>query len=77
MALETPSQSPDINPIENLWELLDKKVRETTNTSKSHLKERLQEEWTTIPSNLLKNLVSSVPHRLQTVIKAKDLHTKY
>lgn len=75
--LETPPQSPDINPIENLWELLDRKVRETPITSKSHLKERLQEEWAEIPSSLLENLISSMPRRLRMVIKAKGMNTKY
>ncbi len=50
---------------------IDRKVRETTITSKSHLQEQLQEEWTKIPSNLLKNLVSSGPHPLQRPSKQR------
>ncbi|GFX54210.1 transposable element Tcb2 transposase [Trichonephila clavipes] len=41
--LETPPQSTDLNPIENLWMHLDTEVREKNVTSKENLKEKLQE----------------------------------
>lgn len=75
--LETPSQSPDCNPIENLWDYLDKKIRTSPINSSFHLKQRLQEEWANIPCDYLQKLVSSMPKRLNAVIKAKGLHTKY
>ena len=75
--METPPQSPDCNPIENLWDYLDRRIREGPITSISHLKERLQEEWLKIPSSYTQNLVSSMPRRLKSVIQAKGLHTKY
>lgn len=43
--LKTPLQSPDINPIEHLWDVLDKRVREHYMTSKRQLKELVQAEW--------------------------------
>ncbi|GFU94402.1 transposable element Tcb2 transposase [Trichonephila clavipes] len=39
--LETPPQSPDLNPTENLWMHLDTEVREKNVTSKENLKEKL------------------------------------
>lgn len=75
--LETPPQSPDLNPIENLWDYLDKKIRQSSISSKTQLKERLQEEWNKIPPDFMKNLVSSMSRRLAFVIKAKGFTTKY
>lgn len=75
--METPPQSPDCNPIENLWEYLDRKIRERPVSSIANLKIRLQEEWKRIPGEYLQKLVLSMPRRLEAVIKAKGLHTKY
>ncbi|GFX19309.1 paired domain-containing protein [Trichonephila clavipes] len=46
--LETPPQSPDLNPIENLWMHLDTEVRGKNITSKENLKEKLQEVCSSI-----------------------------
>lgn len=75
--LQTPPQSPDLNPIENLWDYLDRAIRTTPITSRAHLKQRLQEEWDRIPVSYLQKLVASEPQRLRAVIQAKGLHTKY
>ena len=49
--LEWPSQSPDLNPIENLWAELKKHVRARP-TSLTQLHQLCQEEWTKIhPTN--------------------------
>ncbi|GFU32396.1 uncharacterized protein TNCV_3611651 [Trichonephila clavipes] len=40
--LETPPQSPDLNPTENLWVHLDTEAREKNVTSKENLKEKLE-----------------------------------
>lgn len=75
--LDTPPQSPDCNPIENLWDYLEDRVRETPILNKEHLKKRLQEEWCKIPLDYIRNLIFSMPRRLEAIIKAKGMHTKY
>lgn len=75
--LKTPPQSPDINPIEHLWYLLDLKVRKNKISSKAVLKETLAEEWRKIGQDVTQNLVSSMPRRLQAVIDANGTVTKY
>lgn len=75
--IDTPAQSPDINPIENLWSYLDDKVRQHSISSKAQLKQILLEEWRNIEPNFCKKLVDSMPNRLKMVIKNKGLHTKY
>ena len=43
--LQTPPQSPDLNPIEHLWDGLERRIRHRKITSKAMLKEVLQDEW--------------------------------
>lgn len=75
--LKTPPQSPDINPIENLWHLLDLEIRKHKISSKDDLKRLLLQEWHKIPNSTTKTLVSSMRKRLQAVIDAEGMHTKY
>lgn len=75
--LDHPPQSPDLNPIEHLWEYLDKKVRERHISCRDDLKAALQDEWSKIPPDFTKKLVESLPRRLEAVIKSKGRQTKY
>lgn len=56
-----PPQSPDLNPIELLWEEMDRRVRLKGPTSKSHMWEILQESWNEIDPNTLRKLVEKMP----------------
>lgn len=70
-------QSPDLNPIEHLWEYLDRQIRKRTITSLDSLKSTLLEEWLEISPEVTTKLVESMPRRLEAVIKTKGKHTKY
>ncbi|GFX61274.1 transposable element Tcb1 transposase [Trichonephila clavipes] len=43
--LHTPPQSPDLNPVEHLWGLLERKIHQHNISSKDMLKSALKEEW--------------------------------
>ncbi|CAK9796647.1 Transposable element Tc1 transposase [Anthophora quadrimaculata] len=75
--LDWPPQSPDLNPIENLWSILDRNVNKTGVTNKNNYFNTLQRSWESLDINYLHNLVESMPRRLAAVIKAKGGHTKY
>ena len=44
-----PPQSPDLNPIEMVWDELDRRVEEKQPTSAQHMGELLQDSWKSIP----------------------------
>ena len=75
--LKTPPQSPDLNPIEHLWEHLDRQMRKRDINNKNDLIKALLEEWQKIPPTITQKLVYSMPSRLKEVLKAKGYPTKY
>lgn len=78
-SLEWPAQSPDINPIENVWMELKKAIgnRNPPPRTVSELEAAIEEEWQCMPVNVVKKLIESMPRRLSAVIRAKGFATKY
>ncbi|MBN3278955.1 TCB1 transposase, partial [Polyodon spathula] len=75
--LQWPSQSPDLNPIENLWHYLKIAVHKRHPTNLNNLEQICQEEWAKITPTLCGKLVHTYPKRLKAVIAAKGGSTKY
>ena len=77
--LKWPSNSPDLNPIEHLWNQVKRKLQdyETIPTSCKELWERFQLEWNRIPLERCQALYESMPKRMEAVIAAKGGATKY
>lgn len=72
-----PAQSPDLNPIENLWSILDVRCKARKPTTVQALVEVLRQAWESLEVGVLENLVASMPQRLNAVIEAKGLPTHY
>ncbi len=66
--LEWPSQSPDLNPIENLWRELKVRVAQRQPQNITALEEICMEEWAKIPATVCENLVKTYRKRLTSVI---------
>lgn len=75
--LEWPSQSPDLNPIENLWRTLKLRVMQRKPKNLIQLEEYCQEEWAKITTEECNNLVENYEKRLRKVIKAKGYTIDY
>lgn len=73
-----PGNSPDLNPIENVWALMGKKIQAKRPKTMQHLKSIIEEVWfNEIDDNYLGNLYASMPNRVQDVVRAKGGATKY
>ena len=72
-----PSQSPDLNIIEHVWDYLDRKKMERLPKNVNELWNVLKEEWYNIPITFIENIYKSINKRFQDVIVNKGDHTKY
>lgn len=75
--MEWPSQSPDLNPIENLWRELKVRVAKRLPTNLNDLERICKEEWAKIPPDMCANLVVNYHKRLTAVLANKGFATKY
>ena len=74
--LELPSQSPDLNPIENQWYDLKIAVHQQNPSNLKELEQFCIEEWAKIPVARCAKLIETYPKRLAAVIAAKGDSTK-
>lgn len=74
-----PGNSPDMNPIENVWEFLKSEVTMKVPTTKQELINILNDTWKHNPEIKIKiqNCISSMPRLIEAVLAAKGGHTKY
>ncbi len=75
--LKWPSQSPDLNPIENLWRELKVRVAKRQPRNLNDSERICKEEWDKIPPEMCANLMANYKKRLTSVIANKGFATKY
>ena len=81
--LDWSPYSPDLSPIEHLWDELDRRVRRCRNPpppppqTLGQLRTALLEEWENIPMRKINALVNSMQRRIMAVIHATGGHTRY
>ncbi len=75
--LDWPANSSDLNPIENLWGTVKRKMRNKRPKNADELKATVKETWASIPPQQCHKLITSMPRRIEAVIKAKGAPTKY
>ena len=59
--LEWPDNSPDLNPIENAWNVMKNKVQETQPVNISKLTHVLKTLWVTMETDYFEKLADSMP----------------
>jgi hypothetical protein len=65
-----PAQSPDLNPIEAIWNIIKQRVRYRVWESLEELKEALQEEWAKVTMEEVRTRISEMPGRCKSLIKS-------
>lgn len=78
--MEWPPQSPDLNPIENMWRLLKIRLNdyETPPNGMQELYERVTTVWyDVIKKEECQKVIESMPRRIESCIRAKGYWTKY
>ena len=64
-----PALSPDLNPIENVWAMLKREIRQRCPQTLGELEHTLTQVWhEVVTPRLFKNLFSSLPRRVELVL---------
>ena len=72
-----PAQSPDLNPIEHLWDEVGRQLRGGVCKNSAELLAAIEEQWAAITVARLEQLVDSMRRRCEAVIWAKGYSTRY
>lgn len=77
--IDWPANSPDLNPIEHLWDNLGRKVKNHVPAPQSlqELRRVINNEWNAITQDEIERLIRSMPDRMNEVIRAQGGHTHY
>jgi transposase len=75
--LDFPPYSPDLNPMENLWNDVARRVEEERPETMELLQECLAKEWAKTSTHLIAKTIHSMPKRCKLVIEAQGDHIPY
>lgn len=75
--LEFPPYSPDLNPIENLWANVKKKMENSQAATKDELEELLTETWAEVTQEECEKLARSMCTRIQQCIARRGAYTDH
>lgn len=79
--LEWPPFSPDLNPIESVWNKMKDYIQIhhglVEKPSRTQLRQWTREAWDAVEEEYLEDLLQSMPQRCRDVIDANGMHTKW
>jgi transposase len=78
VVIDWPGNSPDLNPIENVWNYMKNALKNENISSVLRLTEAIKNLWTrNLTREYFTNLSNSMPNRMQDVINTAGDMTKY
>ncbi|GFU69504.1 transposable element Tcb2 transposase [Trichonephila clavipes] len=74
-----PARSPDLNPIEHVWDFLGRRLAARTlpPVTIRELRLALQDEWAEMPQQLIDTLIRSMGRRCETCLAVRGDHIPY
>ncbi|GFU04267.1 transposable element Tcb1 transposase [Trichonephila clavipes] len=77
--MDWPAYSPDLNPIEHVWDMLGRRIatRQPLPTCLPELRRALLDEWCNFQQDQIDNLILSMPRRYKACIASSGRHTPY
>lgn len=75
--IDWPSNSPDLNPIENLWAITKRNVEMRLPKNILELEQFMIEEWDKIPNKVLNNFIDSMKERCELIIENNGERINY
>ncbi|CAB4481588.1 unnamed protein product [Rhizophagus irregularis] len=79
VVIDWPANSPDLNPIENIWKQLKDNIQSCKVFPRTvdELKVALSEEWENLDCSIFEEVVASMPQRINAVLEARGGPTHY
>ena len=71
------ARSPDLNPLEHVWSIIDRKLCDYSISNLGQLEDAVLKEWNNITRETCINLIESMPKRVELCIKARGGYFKY
>lgn len=74
-----PACSPDMNPIEHIWDMLGRRLRSRIPAVQSVAEtcDALHQIWENLPQAMIDNVIRSMERRMTAVIRARGGYTRY
>ncbi|GFX69084.1 transposable element Tcb2 transposase [Trichonephila clavipes] len=73
--LPWPARSPDLSPIEHVWDALGRQLQPSRDTGE--LTAQMQRLWQNLPQGVISDLIESMPRRISACIAARGGFTTY
>ena len=71
MTIDWPAKSPDLNPIEGIWEMMKSRIDVDLHADVADLEDSITWAWQDIPQPKINEMVLGLPDRVQKLQKPK------
>ena len=76
--MDWPARSPDMNPIEHVWDQMSVWIRDMDDppSTVAELNNAVRQAWAAVQPGRLRTLVESMPRRVRALLAARGGHTR-